>query len=727
MKATTMAVMAILVMSTIAFSAYGASDEIDGKRFEAYLEKDYYLTNEVLKAYYAAYNTTTGELLSGAGHWEIWETLWWGPWDTMVAEGNFTSPSGVLQISLSTYNMTAGRYVLYMTYNVSGDVLEVSLYFDVDDIWVNVNVYSMEDGYYPNSYVMLDIYSNAIGANVGPITVYVEDAPDQWRDIAMYSSGDLNLVISSNGHAKWYYRLPNYDPGTRIMFRVEVKGYQTEEIITMEEKVQYILYLSTDKDSYAPGDTLNVEVKAEGTYPSGNLIYHWRIRWGGDTIYYTVSSSNTLSYKIPTWVSSWWLTILVDIYDGDNLIKDDLQTSVWVGVDYGDLYVIPEKDTFTGPGDRITLWFILDSEYIHNPMYLVTVEAYRDYTSIWSTTYETSDSTYTLTVPQVNATSLWVSVLAVEGGKTISDSVYLSKSVGTLNVIPEKNYFMRSGETINVDVILDTNGLMTNPTYNYTVTYYLNGAPVRKESVETTATTYTIVVPTEEPYKWADRIAVNVVAEEGDYKVSGSTVIYRMTTPRFSARLLTESDMINDVFVPGQTITIMYELELPETRDLDDVYLLYYSFDGDSDTEHMKVINVNEATTGTVQITIPEDTVTGGHYVYFELYSADGRYISSDMVVLSVDSTPQWSQGVIAGMSADMFLLTVLVAVILVLIAFNTFRPYLTGRASTRPAKERAPKIPRGKKMAPQEFEKPEEQPPTPPPSGGEELMEDEL
>ncbi len=225
--------------------------------------------------------------------------------------------------------------------------------------------------------------------------------------------------------------------------------------------------------------------------------------------------------------------------------------------------------------------------------YEVTIMSY-SYNVLYHT--YTQGDTITYTIPTDYSGNIYVYVTAhFSDGTTDTDQDRARVYYGALYLDPSSEYYMGAGDSITIYSKLDTN-VMHVSTIEYTVyDEYYNEVM----TVEAPLGAYTFTIPGN-----SDTYYIEAVAKDGKMTAYGEAILVKYQGYFLETKLITESKYQNNIYEPGQTIEIQYNI----TKYGDftpEIIMLHWAIEG-TNYQWSKVITEDELT-GVINITIPEE------------------------------------------------------------------------------------------------------------------------
>lgn len=245
------------------------------------------------------------------------------------------------------------------------------------------------------------------------------------------------------------------------------------------------------------------------------------------------------------------------------------------------------------------------------------------------------------------------------------------------------------GDTVQWEFQILT--MMTSGLLSYEIRDYYGDLVASASMDFATSGTISYTVPASDAsYEYT----VTLVLKDGlGNNVDAESSVWLEDEYTLSVWLISSSGYVSRAFEPGDEIEFGYAITTNGAPHMSVYKLRYYSY-----TDGIDMYVLTNDTTGTLTVTVSEDTPDGYYGIWVTLY--DGVYdswLSSDGVDFMVMSEQSGWDKEVAGMSAIDFTILVLIVVMIVLLIVV---PFLKGRGPTGAKAEPAPPV---------------EQPPEPP------------
>ena len=263
-------------------------------------------------------------------------------------------------------------------------------------------------------------------------------------------------------------------------------------------------------------------------------------------------------------------------------------------------------------------------------------------------------------------------------GSYLYDYAWLHVAPAYLDLKVSQHTYGEVGEQITV-YTKSTSHIMKNPTYYYTVEDS-DGNVVK--SVSTSSSTFTFEIPSLESRFYT----ISVKAVDSEYTVYNNLAIFREDKYVVNAFLLTKSKYESNVYSPGDTVKIGYNISKYGLFNSTPIILHWKILN----TENQGTIVLNETQLqGNFTIKIPEDFQGS---MVMTLWVDSGTY-SSDASMLSLEvHEPSWAMESYAGMPMGTFLAIVISSLALILSIVAIIMLLLTRRKKEEFSKPRAPR-----------------------------------
>ena len=393
----------------------------------AKIERDVYLTGDVLNVYYSVIWIKNGTKVPDRRNEAI---IYLDGGETDYKE--ISTSSGVIQFDLSIYKKhgvitpdNPWPYRITIWYNLSEypkrfDDATVTFY--TGKLNCKINVAPLSGGFFADSDIEIDINSVAQNTYHGSSPVsyakinYVKiEKSEHW----MKEELPIQNVPSQTGYdgkATIIYHLPsdlNVSTEIIITANISVGNEYVEDTYTFSIDTGANLVIHLDKTRYLSGDTMTVTLELQGAAGIGSpTAYHLEVYTEDNVlIYYADSNSNTFTVNIPEDIIS---TVYVSgtIYTDMGFMFSD---TVSVQVSYAYLDIVLSKSVYL-PGDEITITAHVDSKVMTSGI-TYTYVIYAD--GLLSENVTTTQSEISFTVPEENTPSIYTIMVSATSGNYV--------------------------------------------------------------------------------------------------------------------------------------------------------------------------------------------------------------------------------------------------------------------------------------------------------------------
>ena len=437
---------------------YNGTNLIQSKPFSvrsvqivASLDKGYdgvYLLSERIHAYVSIYWMKTHALLRDVNY------KWWivdasnqsasfGPYPGHGSE--FTTQE------LSFYTMGNNpnvhiepnmEYYVKIVYENNNDTgkhyAEQHIYFYTGLLSADIHVNAIDHSLSPGKRVVINVYTYAVSyINNNGYNVYTSPLSHVKLDY-------LNITVTKHWQIQWYHNYTNYgytdasgnayllwnvpqvEQGSMVSIRGEVSinnEHHTVYIVNMIVTADVGLSISTDKSFYISGETM--VIKMHPYSPRGTSVqgYDVEIFTSGKLFYYTSTTHDELSYKLPDNYSG-VLSVSATAYFSDG---ESESTSTEVNVYYGYIYLSASQKYYFKAGDEITIYSDFKSNVMH-PSGL-SYKILDDHARIVER-LNASLTSFKFTIPNDDSNSYTIMAEAFDGSYYASNTLTINKFEG---------------------------------------------------------------------------------------------------------------------------------------------------------------------------------------------------------------------------------------------------------------------------------------------------------
>ncbi len=427
-----------------------------------------YLMSEKLHVYVSVYWMKTHTLLSGA-HYKWWivdasnSSMSFGPYPADKPE--FTTEQLTFYTMGNNPNihiMPNREYLLKVEYdntNNTGRHYDVSyVHFYTGHLWASVGVNAIDGSLSPGKRAMITLntfarYGTSMTTSaLGNVKVdYINiTITKHWQILWTQNYTNYGYTdIGGSLHMIW--NIPNVETGSEISIKAGVSINNEHYIASDEEWIYpYVkLSISTDKDFYLAGETMNVNLKSYSPAGVELLGYDVWIYNSDHLFYYTTTTNNNVQYTIPTnYSGSLSIKVLAHFSNGD-----EMGASKNVGVYYGYIYLSASQDYYFKAGDQIVIYSEFRSQVMHPTTLLYKI---MDDKGNIVMEMNASLNQFTFTVPNAQSTYYTIMVEAIDGNYYASNTLTISKFEGyflSTHIVTKSKYqsmVYEPGQTIKI-------------------------------------------------------------------------------------------------------------------------------------------------------------------------------------------------------------------------------------------------------------------------------------
>ncbi len=407
-----------------------------------------YLLSENIKAYVSIYWMKSHTLLKDASY------KWWivdaynqsasfGPYagkgtEFTTEKLNFYTMGNNPDVHIEPNN----EYYLKIVYendNSTGKhYAEKDIYFYTGVLSAHMAINKIDGSISPGKRVVLSINTYAHDSNdgiyspLGHVHVdYVNITITKHWQVIWYKNYTSCGYTDDSGKSQLLWNVPNVEIGSYISIKSKVStNHENYTLVLSTENGKPLmvepalkLQISTDRDFYLAGDTINVMLHP--VYPSGVSVLSYDVKItspSGKVMDYKHIKGNEISYGLPNNYSG---NIDISVSAHFSTGKT-ISTSKIVKVYYGYIYLSSSQDYFFKPGDVITIY----SEFRSNVMHpnSLTYKVIGDHGLIMR--MNASLSSFQFTVPNDGSTSYTIIAEAIDGSYYAENSITISKFEG---------------------------------------------------------------------------------------------------------------------------------------------------------------------------------------------------------------------------------------------------------------------------------------------------------
>ncbi len=422
---------AVLMMPVLAQSGY--SQGTSGLEIVAYPSRIAYLNAEEIQVNYLVYFQNGEPAYGGSGLWQL-QYFYNG---TVICEGNFTLPSGMIGISPQKYKLGTDRYSMSVTYAIGNMSTSTRLDFFV----VNYTEfhYSLYVAPLVDDYVKLIIDDN-VEYLVGGIYLNIP-VPDLTVDFISLHSHNQEIMNISHplnlnmyGMGEYYLPLPENVSVARIFVSVAHKIMN----ITYSRETSLHFYYTDLSGPPLAGGYLNLSVKSVEQH-NEPLYYHFEILDKNDLLlYHSWGNHSGISYRIPENYAG-TLRVRCEIFNATGRIYT--LDSVY-DVKYALLDVYFDKYNYA-PGSSFYVLVNFRSYVIKNVTFLYNVMGMLGSGYVTLYTRETADRKLEIKVPEEPPSSYRIEVYAISSRYSAFSAAEIHIFQGVeleLKVLTESSY-----------------------------------------------------------------------------------------------------------------------------------------------------------------------------------------------------------------------------------------------------------------------------------------------
>jgi len=437
---------------------YNGTNLIQSKPFSvrsvqivASLDKGYdgvYLLSERIHAYVSIYWMKTHALLPNVNY------KWWivdasnhsasfGPYPGHGSEFTTQKLSFYTMGNNPNVHITPNtKYYVKIVYENNNDTgkhyAEQKIYFYTGLLSADIHVNDIDHSLSPGKRVVINVYTYAVSyINNNGYNVYTSPLSHVKLDY-------LNITITKHWQILWYHNYTNYgytdasgnayllwivpqvEQGSTVSIRGEVSinnEHYHVYFLNMIVTADVDLSISTDKSFYIAGDTM--VVKMHSYSPKGISVqgYDVEIFTSGKLFYYTSTTHDEVSYKLPDNYSG-VLSVSATAYFSDG---ESQSASTTVNVYYGYIYLSASQNYYFKAGDEITIYSDFKSNVMHPQV--LSYKIMDDHARIIER-LNASLTSFKFTIPNDESTSYTIMAEAFDGSYYASNTLTINKFEG---------------------------------------------------------------------------------------------------------------------------------------------------------------------------------------------------------------------------------------------------------------------------------------------------------
>ena len=450
MKIIPVALLIALIITSSVPMINGASG---GIHIDAYTNKNFYLSSEILTVTYSIYGDN-GRPVSGSGWWDLKFWNYTSVNYTVVAKGTFTKAEGIINVNLALYNLSnagVGRnYYVDIAYSTSYGESMNTLTIRIMDV----------------KYYYFQIYTSPISGTYSPgryarfmITSPIPSLPIKYIKI-FYEGGTISYVknayLNWNGEYSSNFAIPsNSYPGEKIYISASIEEKNNTVNFTVEK--DFGLYISSSENlnkEFLSGDAVNLTVESRISIDSP--YYRFIVKDENDRLVTMTSGNNkNFTYKIPEDYTG-ILKIQCSVFNKTQEIGT-LKVSISVVYAHIDLYA--DRNNYTG-GEIIKIYTDFRSNVMKAPQFVYNIFADFGYGYTLIKTLTTENRSIEINTPSNPPISYRIVAYAIEGEMIAYSSLTIGyEPLVTMNayIITKSNYAYNvyiPGQTIEIKYVL---------------------------------------------------------------------------------------------------------------------------------------------------------------------------------------------------------------------------------------------------------------------------------
>ncbi len=427
-----------------------------------------YLMSEHLHAYVSIFWMKSHTLLNNANYkWWIVDaansSMSFGPYASNKPEFD-TQPLTFYTMgnNPNIHMMPNREYVLKVEYdntNSTGKHYDVAyVHFYTGTLSASISMSAMDGSLSPGKRALISLYTfarygtTATTSALGNVKVdYINiTITKHWQ--TLWSQNYTNYgYTDTSGKSVMIWNIPNVETGSEINIKAGVtinnEHYTVSDVEWIYSEVK--LSISTDRDFYLAGETMNINMRAYSPTSVSLLGYDVWIYNSDRLFYYATTTSDNLQYQVPTNYSG-NLDVQVVAYFSNGETR---QASENVMVYYGYIYLSASQDYYFKAGDNIIIYSEFRSQVMHPSTLLYKV---MDDSGNIVMEMNASLTRFTFTVPNDQSEQYTIMVEAIDGNYYASNTLVIQKFEGyflSTNILTKSKYqsmVYEPGQTIKI-------------------------------------------------------------------------------------------------------------------------------------------------------------------------------------------------------------------------------------------------------------------------------------